>query len=96
MLIVGCGTLRPSNQYEVYVTIDREFTTLAEQYQIWYLAADTKTKDDWKQNIDPLFKRANEVLDAYQSILLAGLDPSSQIVELRTLKTKIMTQLAKK
>ena len=94
LLLAGCVGVQPANQYQTYVTIDKEFTTLAEQYQIWYTAADAATQARWKQNIDPLFKRADEVLDAYQTILLAGSDPANQIAELRKLKTQILTQLA--
>jgi len=95
-LLAGCAGMQVQNQYEAYVVLDKEFTTMAEQYQVWYAAATPELQAKWKKTIDPLFLRADELLDVYQSVLLAGADPAAQVAELRKIKTQILTALAQR
>lgn len=96
LLAAGCAGTQVQNQYEAFVVIDKEFTALAEQYNLWYQAATPELQAKWKKSIDPLFLRADELLDIYQTVLLAGADPAAQVAELRTLKTQILTALAQR
>lgn len=96
LAFVSCAQTQVQNQYQAYVTVDKEFTTLTEQYEVWYQAADAETKARWKEKIDPLILEADRLLDVYQTVLLAGGDPTNQIVALREIKTAILVELAAK
>ena len=95
LVLSGCaGTIE--NQYKTYLTIDQEFTTLLEQYEIWYQAASIEQQSEWKASVDPLFIRADTILDQYRTVILAGEDPDSLIAQLKVIKTQLLMELAKR
>jgi len=95
LIMIGCATTG-QNQYRAYITAEKEFSGLAEQYQMWYEAANDETKLRLKETMDPLFRDVDILLDDYHDIMLNGGDATDVALQLRRIKTRILMELAKK
>ena len=96
VLLAGCAGMAIENQYRAYLTVDQEFTTLLEQFEIWYQAATPEQQAEWRDTIDPLFIRADTLLDQYRMVLLAGESPEQMIAQLKIIKSQLLMELAKR
>jgi hypothetical protein len=86
---VGGGSM-----YDTSLEMETQIATLAEQYEMWYQAANETTQAELKANIDPLFERADRLLDDWQIALSIGSDTDTLEEQLKILKTQIMLELA--
>jgi len=94
--ILGACATTGQSQYKAYITSEKEFSGLAEQYQMWYEAANDETKLRLKETMDPLFRDVDILLDDYHDIMLNGGDATDVALQLRRIKTRILMELAKK
>ena len=76
-----------------YVSLEKQFMALAQQYDIHYNAGviDAGTHD----RAMLLFKSADTILDAYKIAVLAGEPTDDLYMELNRLKTQIIFELSK-
>ena len=91
-LIISCSN---PNVYETNIIVETEISALAEQYELWYQAAPYETQQEWKEKIDPLFLKADELLDIYHDALKVGSDTNAVAVDIMKLKSDILMMLAK-
>jgi len=95
VVLAACATTG-QDSYRAYITAEKEFSSLAEQYEMWYQDADDATKLRLKNTMDPLFKDVDILLDDYYDIMLVGGDATDIALQLRRIKSRILMELAKK
>lgn len=91
-LWLGCA----QGPYKVNLTVEQEFTALAEQYEIWYQSAPADVQAYWKETVDPLLIQADKLLDQYNLALKSGGEPGAILSQLNLLKTQILMYIAEK
>ena len=90
-MLFACAT---QSAYQIYTTAEKQFIALAEQYEIWYQAANPEQQAEWKKNVDPLFKQGDRLLDEWHTLMLIGDDTTQVAGQLDLLKTRILMALA--
>lgn len=72
--VMGCALLgiAPESDREIYLTAVKEYTLTLEKYNAYYVKANDTTKADWKRDIDPWFKKANDALGIWALTLNNG------------------------
>jgi hypothetical protein len=68
---------------------------LTEDYNRWYGAAPAQTQARWKKNLDPLFIKADRLIDAAEIVADTGGDTTDQVEQLIQIKSEILKLLAK-
>jgi hypothetical protein len=89
----GCTA---KNMYSTNITWEREVAVIAEQYEMWYQLAPEETRAVMRDNIDPIFKRLDLLMDTYHNMVSQGLDTTSIILEVNRLKTALMIELVRR
>jgi hypothetical protein len=80
--------------YDASMEMEKQVALMAEQYDVWYQAANEVTKAKLRKEIDPLFMQAGRLLDDWQTALALGGEGEDFEEQLKILKSQIILELA--
>lgn len=73
----------------------KQYGLALKKYNLWVDEADSETKAFLIENVDKLWLKADEALEAWGKIVEAGKDPDMEIANYKAIKTKILMQIPK-
>lgn len=94
LFVASCATMSTSTTPKAaYLKARLEFNTLLQQYLTYYREAPPATQQQWKEQIDPLFKQAAVALDLWGLAVKQGQSGTEQQQEYIKLKNKLLDAL---
>jgi hypothetical protein len=81
--------------YDANVIIEAKFTSVVQKYALWKAAAPPDVQQRWRETIDPMIVRGDQLLDTYNTLLKTGEDTTNIVVQIDIIITQILIEIAK-
>jgi len=91
LLLAACAH---KSIYDTNIMVETKFIAVAQRYALWKMAAPPDVKARWVEQIDPLIKQGDFILDNFNEMLKSGQNATPLLAQLDILITQILIKIA--